>query len=292
MNKKNGADIKQFFEDTKKRFDPLNFFTNTKFKHIFAFWIIVIILFGGIYFSLSGGEHSITQQNQPLTKDVNGFLNALYFSVISATATGYGDLLPHGFSKGFATLEVILGLTIFGMLISKLVSYKQEIILEEIYEISFDEKINRLRSALYLFRADVVRLMDKIEIEELSKRKFQNLKMLLNTLENTMQDIEKLLCPKTQKDFTMDIDELKLELILNSIDLSFSKIVEILNLMNTKEKDWRTTPILKSLEDIQDLGEHIFNYYKDKKLGSTTISKIKVLNNHLDDMDKAIDRVN
>ena len=64
-------------------------------------------------------------------------------------------------------IEAVSGLILFGILISKLVSSKQEIILEEVYDMSYEEKMNRLRSGLYLFRSDANKVIDKVLMKQI-----------------------------------------------------------------------------------------------------------------------------
>ena len=97
------------------------FIEKTSFKQLFAFWILLIILFGGFYFLMFDQPEHALVNTVGLKLNAAGFYDAVYFSFITATATGYGDIVPLGFSKFLALIEVIVGMLIFGLLISKLV---------------------------------------------------------------------------------------------------------------------------------------------------------------------------
>jgi len=73
---------------------------------------LVILLFTGVFF-MTG----LTYNDQVLQLSLNAsfeenifeLLNTLYFSVITFTTLGYGDVLPIGISKLFAGIEALLG---------------------------------------------------------------------------------------------------------------------------------------------------------------------------------------
>jgi len=144
-----------------------HFFDKISFAQIFVIWILIIILFGFLYFFLT---NSSTYLMPTHSSKATTIVDAIYFSFITATSTGFGDIVPVGFDRIVALVEVILGLTLFAMVTSKLVSIKQESILNEIYDIALTERINRLRSSLYLFRTDLYRLIIQVEDGSIKKR--------------------------------------------------------------------------------------------------------------------------
>lgn len=281
-----------FIKKTRNKIDIIKFFNRLKFQYLFLFWIFIIIFFGIIYHLLNLTQaNSLIYLNEiPLQNNIQGFLDSLYFSFITATATGYGDIIGTGLAKLLAVFEVIIGLVIFGILISKLVSYKQSIILEEIYEISFDEKINRLRSALYLFRADVARFIEKINSKILNKQKLQDLWILLASCENNLDDIEKLLCPKIKKEYLKNINELKFELLLNSIDLTLLRLKELLNYLDENEFDWMHKRIIDTLKKIVKSCRSIEKEYKYKKMGKKIKLRINGISKYLFDIETIINQ--
>ena len=50
------------------------------------------------------------------------FLSGLYFSVVTVSSLGYGDMQPVGYSRAAATIEVLFGLGFIGIMIAKLTS--------------------------------------------------------------------------------------------------------------------------------------------------------------------------
>src|SRR5262249_36633282 len=82
-------------------------------------------------------------------------LSALYFSAVTATSVGYGDIVPTGAARVLAILESIAGLILFGCVVSKFVSRRQEALIGEIHPIAFEERLGRVRTNLLLVRAEL-----------------------------------------------------------------------------------------------------------------------------------------
>jgi hypothetical protein len=73
---------------------------------------LVILLFTCIFF-ITGLTYSneviqISMESS-MQKNISDLLNTLYFSVVTFTTLGYGDILPLGISKLFAGIEALLG---------------------------------------------------------------------------------------------------------------------------------------------------------------------------------------
>ncbi|MBI2523367.1 two pore domain potassium channel family protein, partial [Candidatus Woesearchaeota archaeon] len=101
---------------------------------------------------------------------VDDLTDSIYFSFVTATTTGFGDIIPFGYFKIVAVMEVIFGLLLLSVVTYKLVSLKQDIISSEIYEISLNERISRLRSSLSLFRQNLDALISKVDDGTIKKR--------------------------------------------------------------------------------------------------------------------------
>ena len=69
---------------------------------------------------------------------------------LSATSIGFGDVVPVGPARVIAVAEALAGLLIFGAIVSKLVSRRQEQLIEEIHRVSFENRLGRLRTNLHL----------------------------------------------------------------------------------------------------------------------------------------------
>lgn len=93
---------------------------------------VLLVLFAVAYWSLSGPGTTNGLIETYGTDDVT-FLDSLYFSVVSLSSLGYGDIRPLGFSRFLAGAEVIIGLSFFGIMVAKISSVRQDYILRRMY---------------------------------------------------------------------------------------------------------------------------------------------------------------
>ncbi|PIN79743.1 hypothetical protein COV16_02615, partial [Candidatus Woesearchaeota archaeon CG10_big_fil_rev_8_21_14_0_10_34_8] len=177
-------------------FDRLSFF------QIFVLWITIICLFGIVYYFISGQTAYLRSIDG---KQLN-FMDHIYFSFITATSTGFGDIVPMGYFKLGVLIEVIIGLTLLAIVTSKLVSIKQDTILNEVYEISLGEKVNSIRSALYLFRLNINRMLTKLEEAGLKQREIHEIHIYFANFESTLQEIKSIIDREKKSVFLKLID--------------------------------------------------------------------------------------
>lgn len=89
------------------------------------------------------------------------FGDSLYFSIITATSTGYGDIVPMGFSKVLASVQAISSLFVFAILVTKLVSNQQELAVRQVHKLTFEDVFHNTREGLFVIRKDFDRMMGK-----------------------------------------------------------------------------------------------------------------------------------
>src|SRR6202043_3180782 len=75
---------------------------------------------------------------------------ALYFSFVTATSVGYGDVVPVGVARGIAVAEAVAALLIFGAVVAKFVSRRQDELVREIHRVTFEERLDRVQTNLHL----------------------------------------------------------------------------------------------------------------------------------------------
>src|SRR5262249_46386008 len=63
---------------------------------------------------------------------------------------GFGDVVPLGALRAIAIVEAVLGLLVFGAVVSKLVSRRQEQVVTEIHRIAFEDRLERVQTDLHL----------------------------------------------------------------------------------------------------------------------------------------------
>lgn len=83
-------------------------------------FISTVTLSGIIYYFLTPTCHGIGNNGLPIEN--LSFLNAMYFSIVTVSSLGYGDMHPMGISKTLACLEVLFGLILMGIMLAKITS--------------------------------------------------------------------------------------------------------------------------------------------------------------------------
>ena len=89
------------------------------FSYLVAFVLVVVVL-GWAYSYLTPFCNGVGRNGECIL-DLT-FFNGLYFSIVTVSSLGYGDLHPVGFSKVLACAEVLFGLAYMGIVIAKVTS--------------------------------------------------------------------------------------------------------------------------------------------------------------------------
>lgn len=240
---------------SKKRLFSLE---RVDFYQILLTWFFLIFMLGIVYYLFSGifGANLVsTITGEPVTK----ITDTIYFSFITATSTGFGDIIPMGFFKIIAVLEVTLGLLLLAVVTSKLVSIKQDIILEELYEMSFTEKINRLRSSLLLFRQHASRIATHVDAGTVDKREIYDLYVYIHSLETVLEEMLPMVNPEEKHIFSKVIDPLDSELLINSILQSFERLSELVTALSKSSLQWKRPVTLATIKRCVSLNRQLFS---------------------------------
>jgi hypothetical protein len=124
---------------------------------LFLIWIGAILLSGSCFWlGALMGEHGLVEGGRPLGADLHGFTSALYFSFVTATSIGYGDILPIGGARVIAVAEAITALLIFGAVVAKFVSHRQEELVSEIHRFTFEERLDRVETNLHMVISEIL----------------------------------------------------------------------------------------------------------------------------------------
>lgn len=124
---------------------------------LFLLWLGIILLCGGTYW-LAGFSHSqglIERGGSYVDATLAGLLTSIYFSFVTATSVGYGDVLPLGWARMVAVAEAVTGLLIFGALVAKFVSRRQDELVREIHRVTFEERLERVQTNLHLVLSEL-----------------------------------------------------------------------------------------------------------------------------------------
>ena len=240
-----------------------NWIDKVSFIHILLLWVVVVFSFGVIYLYF---QNSTTYLNYNIKQTpVTDLKDAIYFSFVTATTTGFGDIVPIGSFKVVAIFEVVFGLLLLAVVTSKLVSIKQDIIIGELYDLTLNEKINSIRSSLLLFRQNIERIITKIEDEIIHKREVKSLHVVISSFEDSLTEILNLLEKSKNSQFIKKLDPVNTQLIFNSILTSFEKFNEFMNIAKVKDIAWMDDLNKNLIEQCIHLTDKLFNELNSSK---------------------------
>ena len=234
---------------------------------LIVIWILVGILFG-IFYNVFPGR--LVKIDGTATYS---FFDSVYFSFITLLTTGYGDIVPTGFLRIFSVIEGLIGWIIFGIIVYKIVSVKEDVILDELHEMSNAEYISRIRHYLFVSNTNISRFINNIK----TKKKIENsdiyeLSIISTTLEANIADARRFLC-RERLPFIKTISEEDIMLIVKSIDLCLSNLVIALQLLPEKIK--KEVILYDNIKKIVDYNNRIYGFcnihLKDKKINELRI---------------------
>jgi len=207
------------------------------FPKILAIWFVITLLFGGMYhFLATDSAHLVYARDN---SKVENLTDTIYFSFVAATTTGFGDIVPFGWFKIIAVVQVVIGLLLLAVVTSRLVSIKQDAMLTELYDISFKEKISRLRSSLLLFRQSIDRVTTALEEKEFKPKMIKLVNGYLTTLDYTVTEIKLAIDANKSNKYTKTLDPISTEILFNSTLSSFEKVEELLVTLGKEKLDWK-----------------------------------------------------
>ena len=113
-------------------------------------WFGTIVLCAAGYYGLSAlSIGGLREGDRLIGGGLHGLLTAVYFSFVTATSVGFGDVVPLGPVRALAIAEAVVGLLVFGAVVSKLVSRRQEQVVSEIHRIAFEDRLERVQTDLH-----------------------------------------------------------------------------------------------------------------------------------------------
>jgi len=212
-----------------ERLDELSYPT------IFLLWASNVGLFASVFVALSyiPGHGPTGFDALDLGSRV---WNALYFSVITATNTGYGDILPLGFAKLFAAAEAFSGLFLFALFMAKLVSHKQDMAIRQMHRLSFEGTFHNLREDLHVVRGDFDKVIRMVrERTSMSPDEWELLRVAYGHMTGLLREI---LHFYDDANSLYRIDARCETLLIEAFHRTFRRLDTLLSVLETQDINW------------------------------------------------------
>jgi len=204
-----------------------SWFTDRSYTELMSFWFLSVLFFSAFYYLLTVfyPTHGLLPIER--TEGWFVFLDSLYFSTVTATSTGYGDITPHGFSRILASIQAIMALFVFASFVTKLVSYKQELALREVHELTAGNMFNDVREGLHTVRKDCDIIITKLhQHKSLNHHDWENLAVALKQSGRLLQDIPNFYNEETH---LYSIDDTREELLLEATGRTLHRLEHLMH---------------------------------------------------------------
>lgn len=103
-------------------------------------FLAVVLIWAAAYYWLSALGHGLAGIGET---EGYRFSDALYFSVVTVSSLGYGDMRPVGFSRCLACGEVLFGLFTMGIIVAKATSFRLSYHVERLFANSIHDQMQR-----------------------------------------------------------------------------------------------------------------------------------------------------
>lgn len=243
--------------------------------YLISFWVILGAVFGLIFYILPSSLAKINGDT------ISSLVEAIYFSFITMLTIGYGDIVPVTLIAHILTIiEGLIGWVIFGVIVYKIVSVKEDVILEEIHNISNEEYISRVRHYLFVSNTNISRFIHNMKIKKkIEKSDIYELSVISTTLEANIADARRFLCRERIVNIS-NVEEEDIMVILKSIDLCLGNLITALNLLPSKIK--KDAVLYDNIKKIIEYNTRIYSFCNIH----TSDRKIDELRNLTDNLDK------
>lgn len=149
--------------------------------------VFVILFFAGLflcsfaYYFLSFFGHGL---ESTFNKEKVDYLSSLYFSIVTISSLGYGDYRPIGTGRIISVIEVIYGLVMISLVVAKIASERQSVLVKLIYSSDNERRIKEFKESLFHLSETAV-FYQKDPFDENKIRKLvKEIKCLIHSLKS------------------------------------------------------------------------------------------------------------
>ncbi|WP_417848855.1 ion channel [Thalassoglobus sp.] len=196
-------------------------------------WFSMVLVCGCVYWISNWTSFPGLQQNdKPLSASLQGLVDCLYFSVVTATTLGYGDITPvTSWARLLAAAEAIGGMVVVGAMISRLLSAQQEKLLRDTHNLAFNERLGRMQTSLHLLIAEFQDMESQHAERKVDQTRLQlRLSSGATILVRDLRIVRELL-----HDRGYQADEMSLELLLVTLNSALHAYLDVLSICQASQ---------------------------------------------------------
>jgi len=148
------------------------------FLQLISIFLGSIVVCALIYYALTffgmGLVYTFDEKSKPELVD------CLYFSVVTITSLGYGDIRPTSLSKILSCIQVIWGLSLLAMAVAKLSSAKHDYLIRRLYSSDVQKRLAEYYESLSSLNSEYQELISQVtpksesDIDERLRGKFRS----------------------------------------------------------------------------------------------------------------------
>ena len=249
-----------------RAFIIIELLTGLSYTTLFMIWSAMAVVFATAYWGLSYMEGGITHAPTDLaniTDPLMRFANALYYSIITATSTGYGDITPVGFSKALASIQSISALLVFAIFVTKLVSHQQEMTLTEVHRLTFEDVFHNTREGMYIARKDLDHIVRQVdEHVKVDAEHWENMIIAFRQLQTLLEEIPDFYENEIHH---YNLDEKREQLLLEAVHRTLHRVNQMFDSLSAHNIDWvGREDVIKEVKEVVAIVSDITPLWKER----------------------------
>lgn len=197
-------------------------------------WFCMVLICGCVYWiSSSTGSPGLTHNGRAVSGGWPGFVDCMYFSVVTATTLGYGDIVPvTSWARLLSAAEAIGGMVVVGAMISRLLSVQQEKLLRDTHNLAFNERLGRMQTSLHLLIAEFQDMESQHAGRKVDQARLQlRLASGATILVRDLRIVRELLHERGHR-----VDEMSLELLLVTLNGALQAYLDVLSICQVGQR--------------------------------------------------------
>lgn len=245
---------------------------HSTYPELFMVWLVINIAFAAMYLALSltHPEHAPTF---PAVSSLGPrIFDSIYYTVITSTTIGFGDIVPLGLSKLFTMIQSVLTLLVFTVLVGKLVSQRQDVTLHEVHRMTFEGVFYHIRHVLFIVRNDFDNLIEKVNAHsKLTDQDWDTLATAYLQAHSLIQEIPDLYGGHGYDLHSIDLNREKL--LFEALHRTLGRVQSLVNVLDAKHIDWKNHDVSKrelkrlveAVEDVMILWRERSPFHEEKE---------------------------